>query len=304
MFVGGFFSTATTCAVQPRSRMLINEAEARRRIATLPRGSEPRIRWAGFDLPGEVAEGSLLTVGAVGTGKTRMHRELMRSVVANIGPGSDRRLLVYDTKRDLLSELRGMNPSADVLILNPFDRRSVAWDVAADVKTPEEADDFANSVIPSDNKGELGFFPAASRVIVAGVINSLNRIHPGRWGLRRLILIMANRGRLERVLSGSDVIDQYFSPPETLANIQNTIANAMVKLKPVAALWEHTDRKIRLKQWATSGSSILVLGGNGESGISLQETNLAAVNTISRTIFLAPESPDRSRLWFFCDECN
>jgi hypothetical protein len=283
--------------------MTLNENDARRRIQVLPRGNEPRIRWAGFDLPGEVAEGNLLTVGAAGTGKTRMHRELMRSVVESIGPGSDRRLLVYDAKCDLLSELRGMNPSADVLIFDPLDKRSVAWDVAADVQTPAEARDFADSFVPCGNKGEAGFFLGAARVIVAGVINSLTRTHPGNWNLRRLILIMANRRRLERVLSGSNLIDQFFSPPEIFEIICSTIANVMVRLEPVAALWEHADRKTGLNQWATSGGSILVLGAKGsELRTALQDVNRAALKTISRKLLSEPESPRRSRLWFFGDD--
>ena len=106
---------------------LLNEREARRRTDALPRGSDPRIRWAGFDLPGEVAQGNLLCVGAVGMGKTRLHRELLRSVVSTIGPDSDRRVGICDAKSDLLSELQGMmKPSADRVMLWAPSRRRVS----------------------------------------------------------------------------------------------------------------------------------------------------------------------------------
>jgi hypothetical protein len=64
-------------------------------------------------LAGETADGNLLCVGAPGSDKTRMVRELMRSVVPIIGPGLDHRLLVYDLDGDLVSELHGMKPLSD-----------------------------------------------------------------------------------------------------------------------------------------------------------------------------------------------
>jgi len=263
---------------------------------------EPRIRWAGVDLPGEVGAGNLLCVGAVGTGKTRMHRELMRSVAPNITADSDCRVVIYDVRGDLLSELHGMVPSAEVLIFNPFDKRSVAWDVAADVQTADEARAFADSLFPSDNRGTGGFFLYAARAVVSGLIDSLNRTHPGTWDLRQLILVTRAPQRLERVLAGSNLVEQYASEANTFANVRNMITCAMHGLEPIAAAWEHADQKVSLKQWAASGRSILVLGGRREMQPSVEVVNGSALRIITRALVAGPESPDRARLWFFCDD--
>ena len=282
--------------------IVLSESEARRRIDTLPRGVEPRIRWGGFDVPGEIAAANVLCVGALGAGKTRMHRELMRSLVPTITPESDRRVLICDTKGDLVSELHEMGPSAEVLIFNPLDKRSIAWDVATDAQTAVEVRDFVEALFPADDRGTGGFFVDAARLIVGGVIDSFNRIHRRNWDLRRLVLVTRSRPRLERVLAGSNLVEQYFSGSDTFANIQNVIANAMEGLKPIAAAWNHTDRKISLRQWAAKGRSILVLGPGCEKDGSVQVVNRAAFSIIAKVVLAGLESPGLSRLWFFCDD--
>jgi hypothetical protein len=205
--------------------MLLSEEEARKRIKALPAGPEPRIKWAGFDLPGEIAEGNFLTVGAFGMGKTSMHRELLRSLIPSVRPGSDCRAVVFDTKCDLISKL----PASELIIFNPVDKRSVAWDIAADVNSPSQAHAFAEGLLQNKTEGSQ-FFTKSASVIVAGVINSLNQTHSENWDLRRLILLTTDRRKLESVLVGSDLIQQYFSQPVTFANIQSTIVARMAGL--------------------------------------------------------------------------
>jgi len=296
------FAADRTRFSHDRGTVMLSEADGRRELERLPQGSEPRIRWAGIDLPGEVARGNILAVGAIGTGKTRLHRELLRSVVQSITPDSDRRILFYDVKCDLLSELAEMNPRSEVLVFNPFDRRSVAWDVAADVRTPEQARHFADAFVPPAKGNDKEFFSNAAKAILAGSINRLNERCAGRWNLRDLIRVTASKDRLRELLRGTDLVEQFFSPPDTFANVCNTIANVTVELEPVAALWERTPQKISLRQWVKSGSSILVLGGKENLQAALEPLNRIAFKVISTEFLSERESPNRSRLWFFCDE--
>jgi len=282
--------------------LLLSENEARRRIQALPVGTEPRIKWAGYELPGEIAEGHFLTVGVPGTGKTLMHRELMRSVLPSILPGSDRRAVIYDVKSSVLSELFSMKPSSEVIVFNPLDKRSVAWDLAADVKTPKQVRDFTKALIPSGNSEASPFFTDAACAIVAEVADSLNRTHPGNWDFRRLILLSSNRPKLERVLAGSDLFHGYVSDAHTFANIQCAIVTRMAEFEPIAALWRHAKRKISLQQWAATGDSILVFGDNLNLRFSLPLINCHAFKMVSSELLSEPDSLRLSRLWFFCDD--
>src|SRR5262249_29172098 len=158
--------------------------EALRQMGDLPNGTEPRIKWFGWDLPGEISEGNFLTAGAIGTGKTRIHRELMGSICPSIRRGGDRRMLIYDVKCDLLGELFTMDLHSEVLVFNPFDKRFVAWDIAADISKPEEETHFAEALIPLSNDPDKDFFPKAARTIITEVTKSLNGFAPGAWTLR------------------------------------------------------------------------------------------------------------------------
>lgn len=297
-----FFANGRGRFAHARGTVLISTEQANHHIRRLPAGSEPRIRFAGHELPGETANGNILTVGAIGTGKTRLHREVIRSVVPHVHPRSDRRVLIYDVKCDLLAELYDMAPPCEVLVFNPFDRRSVAWDMAADVETPEQARHFAEAfILPAKGEDKM-FFTNAARNIVAGVIVAFNRLCPRKWTLRDLLRVTASEKRLRKILKGTDLIDQFFKPQDTFDNIRNTIANVTVELEAVAALWERTPRKISLREWVKVGGSILVLGGKENLQPALEPLNRVAFKIIATDFLSEPESPTRSRLWFFCDE--
>src|SRR5258708_7488418 len=101
---------------------------------------------------------------------------------------------------DLLAELSDMPLACEPVVLNPFDRRSVAWNIAADVRTPTEARHFVESLFPPVGGDETNnFFSNAARAIIAGVIESLNRNRAGKWTLYDIVRITATRDRLKRI---------------------------------------------------------------------------------------------------------
>ena len=299
---------------QPRSKyetqrgtLLVPDAEAERQAAMLKKTIEPPIRWAGREYPAEIAFGNIVVAGAVGSGKTLMHRELIGSVVPHIRPGSDRRAIIYDVKSDLIAELKSMDLQCDILIMNPFDRRSKAWNLAADVSTPSRARQFAHALIPTGEGEDGKFFADAARSVITGVINALNRLHHGYWTLRDLINITADKKLMEPLLGrDSRLVKQFFYPDKTFSNVINQIATVMTELEPVAALWHQKDPKDKqsLREWVEQGDSILVLGGNEDNRESLQILNRAMLKIVTATLFTLDESPTKTRMWFFCDELS
>lgn len=289
--------------IPQRGATVLTEPETQQRIQRLSRGSEPRLRWAGMDLPGEVAYGNFVVAGAVGTGKTRMHRELMASVLPQITAGSDRRAIVYDVKSDLIAELQTMGVSCPVHILNPYDRRSVKWSIAHDVNTPSRSRQFAEAFIPLDPEQKDKFFVINARAVIAGVIDMFNRNAPGIWTLRDLINVTANRRVMEALLAETRLLTQLFNTEITLANFINEIAAVTTSLDPVAALWERTpEPPFSLRDWVARGDSIVVLAGNDANRATLQAINRVMLKMIKEEFFAQRESPQATRLWFFCDE--
>jgi len=75
--------------------------------------------------------------------------------------------------------------------MNPFDARSVAWDMAADVQSPQEATELANLLIPKEAESQP-FFSNTARSVLRGVIEVFMKNSPGAWSLRHILLACEN----------------------------------------------------------------------------------------------------------------
>jgi|GEM_PF-2641789 len=283
-----------------RGTVEITAGAAHAQIDSMPAGTEPQIEWAGFKGPGEIAEGNIAVIGTIGSGKTRMHREIIKSQAVHFTRGSDRRGVLYDVKSDAVAELESMNLPCGLKVFDPYDIRSWAWDVAADIVSSSDATNFAQALIPDPGGNDKKYFADAARNITSAVIERLNELLPACWTLRDLILILSSEARMKTFLAGSDVLTEYFNDTDAFKDTMSTIANTMRTLRPVAACWEHT-RKFSLKKWLVDEESILVLAGKpGE--VALQVINRVICKILSAELLKGEESPRKSRFWFFCDE--
>ncbi|MBI5385618.1 MAG: type IV secretion system DNA-binding domain-containing protein [Verrucomicrobia bacterium] len=84
--------------------------------------------WGMDPLPFSDTPAHFLDTDGVGSGKTVTLRLLMQSALNPIGLGFNHRAVIYDAKGTMDSVLGGLNLHCPAHILNPFDRRGVAWD--------------------------------------------------------------------------------------------------------------------------------------------------------------------------------
>ena len=266
--------------------------------------ADDTIRWAGQRLRRASAWGNFLVVGAIGSGKTLMQRELLGSVL-----GFTRRVVVFDVKRDVVSHLHAMGVAeGHALILNPFDARAVAWDVSRDLTDPAKAYAYAKSIIP-DRPGELQpFFTSAAQALLSGVLAALMINAPRAWTLRDVVLIVCDAALLRRVLRSTTqtqgLVDQFFAASEALGNFLSNLANATVPLRTVAAIWERTPdgRRVSLSEWADRGDSVLVMGASFDEREAVAAMNRIAFNFLTDRLLSGAERPGEHRTWFFIDE--
>jgi type IV secretory pathway TraG/TraD family ATPase VirD4 len=279
------------------------EEQARQRIGALPQGVEPRIKWAGFDLPGEVAAGNLLVAGAIGSGKTRIQRQLLQSFLKQFRPESGRKVLIFDTKGDLSEEIARMSPSSPPLVFSGSDNLSSAWDLAADIMSGAEARHFAEALIESTPDNATPFFTDAAREVLAKLVLALNRQQPGNFNLGTIIRITSSPEDLKRALSGGSA-EQYLLSSPTSENVQSTLLSFLIPLQATANLWERAGRKVSLKQWVSNGESPLILAGDARFYERVAAINRILLNQITSFILAEPESATSSRFWFFFDDLN
>lgn len=287
-----------------KGTVLMTFAEAKRQAAKLVRHSQASVNWAGIHVPLQFAAQHFCLVGATGAGKTVALRLLMASALMAIAPASDCRALVYDAKGDMMELLSGMPLSGDIHILNPFDARSVAWDIAADVTTPATALQIS-SIIIEDEKGHNSFFVKAARDLFANVMIALHETRPGNWTLADVVSVLSNTDRTRELLESVPltryVSQEHFNRDErTLANVQYTISANIAYLRPIAGLMHRAQRRFSLHEWI-NGSSILVLGNMEDLRCPLDAINRALFQRIVELVLSQSESSTRNT-WFFLDE--
>jgi hypothetical protein len=285
-----------------RGRKLYSRDEAKTLATSLLQNAEIGIPWGDIRLPLAATKTHLLTAGASGSGKTLILRMLIKAVFPRIGFGRDRRALVIDGKRELLTYLFGMGLRCPVKIINPLDQRGVAWDMAKDCGDPATAREIAVIFIP--NEGETqSYFVNAAQDILSGVFIAFHLNCPGRWTLRDVVLVLENPGKLRRLLGQHSETQNrlnYFTKDATFLDILTTISTRIAAYRQVAAAWSHAAEKISLRDWA-KGAFVLVLSSDESMRQTLDAINQAIFKRATQLLLAQDESAERET-WFILDE--
>jgi type IV secretory pathway TraG/TraD family ATPase VirD4 len=285
-----------------------------------------RFFWGGHHYYLKDASRHCLIMGATGSGKTLSLRLLMQSVLPYIGmsgapglPPLDHRAIIYDAKQDMLSYLYGMGPDPKqnpagaaawrrrIKVLNPFDARCCAWDIAADIKTPGAAQQLATNLIPPEPESSQPFFSDAARHLLYGAILSLALTRPGAWTFRDVVLAMRDmdllRTLLLRTKHTSHLVGLYMNPGRTFDSVKANIATKMMPYEVVAALWSKAKEKVSLRDFLDPSKErlILVLGNDEENRAAIDAINRVLIKRLSELIVGQPENEER-RTWIILDE--
>lgn len=263
--------------------------------------------WGGRFISFSAACKHFLAVGSTGSGKTVLVSLLMKEVMREIAsPGqANARALVYDSKTDLLPLIKGMGvPEEKIVVLDPFDSRVSAWDMAADITDPMQADDVASILIPTDRSDNNSYFSDTARRLLAGIIEVFIDSAPGRWTLRDLILAVKNPDRLKIILRSSEEtqdLEQHFEPSKTFASVNSTLSGHLRKYRSIAAVWHHAkSRKFAIREWVKS-QQVVVLGNNAKAKEPILRLNSLIFSEVAKEIL---SNPGRSSAenWLFLDE--
>lgn len=287
-----------------RGRRVGTLKEARQKLATQQEPGEPEIRWGGVGLPWSSGPRHFLAAGMTGSGKTNLLLQFMASVLVWIGRKPDQRALVYDPKTELLSFLHGLGLGPRVRILHPLDIRGCAWNLAADITSATAAQQVAAVLIPEEKESKNPYFSIAAQQLLAGVFTFLSKSAPGKWDLRDAIFIMERmellRQALERYPETAGLVEEYFQPEDTFANVRSTVANWMRRYRPIAACWHRAAEKVSLEHWIR-GEYVLLLGQDDSIRVQMDAINRALFTRATQLILRGSDTPTR-RTWLIVDE--
>lgn len=199
--------------------------------------------------------GHMLTIGMTGAAKTLLTNITLSSVLERITPGSDRRVVIFDTKGDVLGMLEGLGVPYTLMNIN--DVRASAWDIAADYQDYDKVVELSHLLLPQRSGGENAFFQNAARDIVSGIMMSFIYRHGQFWGLHDVFnAALSDKDTLIEILRryprGQDIITVYFEAEaeKTFDNIRMQIASELLPLMlPAAHSQWAGERKFSLTQF-------------------------------------------------------
>lgn len=249
---------------------------------------ELTLRFGSGAIKYEGATSHFAVIGAPQSGKTTMIRLLMQSVFElATNKGVPARMLVYDSKGEMLPVLHGMfehlgrtDAEEKITLLDPFDRRGAIWDLAADITRPAHIQGLGAMLIQAED-GEDLVVSNSARVVLENIVSSFIEHSPRRWTLRDLCLSIETDSIIEAVLKRSThtewVLGALFQDAETTAKIVAKLTAAMKGYRDIAAIWDNAvregkNKQFNLRQWLQSDDGILVFR-NSKNRVEIDAIN-------------------------------
>lgn len=286
-----------------RGRQL-EKPKRNRGASTLSSGSA--IRFGNDYLPESAATGHFLAAGTSGSGKSLVQRLLLESMLKNIWPGSDRRMLIFDAKGETTAYLNRIGVSAPIYSLNPFESRSenpiaVAWDIGKDITSPTRANNLSHSLIKGESSGTNGYFTKAARIVVAACMRSFIKHSGSDWVFSDLINATTSWERMKEVLErdamGQQIAETFLGDNNTGYGVATTVVADMELYSPIAALWQRSSKRLSIRDWL-KGDSIVLLGENETASATLDVLNEQIFTVfVEEVLMQSNSSAKRTGLW-------
>jgi hypothetical protein len=259
-------------------------------------GPSDQLTLAGLAVPKLDESKHFKLIGTTGTGKSTAIGELLaaalrrgdHAIIADPDGGYLRRF--YDASR------------GDV-ILNPFDQRSVKWDLFAEIQQPYDVEQIARSLLPDVDSTESSWRGYA-RTFLTAVTRQAHAAGVSDIGELYRLLVIASTAEL-RVLTEGTPAQPFLEEHNgrMFDSIRSVTSSAVGSLEHIA---RQNGQPFSVREWVRRGRA----GERGLLFIPYSAGQIAALrSTVSAwmriAIFEAMEGPEQDqRLWFVVDELD
>jgi len=150
---------------------------------------------AGTAVPAQDETKHFKLIGTTGTGKSTAIHEIMASALSR-----GDRAVIADPDGGYLQ--RFYRPDRGDVVLNPFDPRSVKWDLFSEIKSGYDVEQLARSLIP-DHEGQDRSWRGYARTFFTAVTRQAHQ--SGTQDVDELyrLLVVADRGELRELVRGT-----------------------------------------------------------------------------------------------------
>jgi len=262
---------------------------------------DQRITLAGTEIPTVDETKHFKLIGTTGTGKSTAIREILRTALER----GDRAVIADPDGgylRRFHDEARG-----DV-VLNPFEERSVKWDLFAEIENAYDVDQLSRSLIPDHDGGDRSwrgyartFFSAVTRQAHEGGIRDIGELYR--------LLVVADTSELRTLVKGTPAqpfLDEHNS--RMFDSIRSVTSSAVAAIDYIA---QQNAPQFSIREWVRRDSpGVLFMPYKAGQIAALRSTisgwmRLAIFEAMNQEE--APEereSESPRRLWFVVDELD
>jgi type IV secretory pathway TraG/TraD family ATPase VirD4 len=279
-----------------RGALLVDTGSKRRRGVFRRARAPDRLTLAGVAIPALDETKHFKLIGTTGTGKSTAIRELLASAIAR----GDRAVFADPDGgylKHFYDRYRGD------IILNPFERESVQWDLFAEIHNSYDVEQLASGLIPNCEDPSAREWRGYARTFVAAVVR---RCHfEGRRNIADLwrLLMLAPLEELRPLVSGTPAqpfLDQ--DNARMFGSIRSVTGSAVAALEYIQA---QRATPFSVREWVRARSRPNMLF------IPYRASQIAALrsmiaNWMRIAIFEAMSQPQETdqRLWFVVDELD
>ena len=267
------------------------------------RGCDAVLTLAGVELATQDETKHFKFIGTTGTGKSTAIHEVLNGALAR-----GDRAVIADPDGGYLA--RFYDPRRGDVVLNPFDKRSVKWDMFREITSAYDVDQLARALIPDDGSPDRAwrgyartFFSAVTRQAHAAGVTDVAELYR--------LMVIATTSELRTLVAGTPAQPFLEEHNGRMFDSIRSVASSAVGALEYVAAQDARAKPFSVREWVRDGAA-----GQADSGsggvlfIPYQAGQIAALRSpISAWMRLAVfEAMSRNegdqRLWFVVDELD
>jgi len=277
-----------------RGTVIVDGGNGRRRSARQLAKLRKRgiLTFAGVELPFRDEIKHFKIVGTTGTGKSTTINELAEGAL-----GRGDRMVIADP--DGAYARRFYDASRGDVILNPFDSRSLRWDVFSEVRADYDFDHLARSLIP-EGAGSDRVWRSYAQTFFGSVLRQAHAAAIRDTAELYRLLTSASTEELRILLEGTPAQPFLEDGNERMfGSIRSVCSNAVASL---GYIQRQTSELFSIRKWVEEGTGVLFL--------PYQADQIAALRSVISTwmriaIFQTMSQGEKDhRIWFVVDELD
>lgn len=279
-----------------RGVLIADGAPMQRRSARRKKSRSEVLTLAGVAIPPGDEVKHFKLIGSTGTGKTTAIRELLGCAIAR----GDRAVFA-DPDAGYLGHF--YNRYRGDIILNPFERQSVKWDLFGEIESSFDVDQLASGLIPNCDDASAQEWRGYARTFLAAIIRRCRFSGAADSGDLWRLLMIASADELRPIVAGTPA--QPFLDPDNarmFGSIRSVAGSAMAAYEYVQ---DQRAKLFSVRKWVSNRIHPGVLF------IPYRAGQIAALRSMIATwmrlaIFEAMSQPQGSdqKLWFVVDELD